>query len=429
MFSSDRPSVMLFRFSLYGFLKNQTYFEPFLILFFLEQELNFFEIGVAMGVGAAVSNLLEIPTGAAADLYGRRRCMVASFVIYILSFLILATGTAYWQLLVGVALVGSADAFRGGIHKAMILDWLRAQGRENERTRIYGYTRSWSKMGSAVSVLIGAALVFMTSNYRLIIGFAIIPYVLNLINLATYPAYLDAVPRQKLSLTAVLRHMYQVSRESLNHPMLRRLTWETIGFQGVYEAVKDYLQPVLKVAALSSPLFLELGDKQRSALLVGLVYFVLHLLASASSRHAHSLSQWCGSDERASYRVWQIVALGYVALLPALYFKTSSIVIPIFILLACAQNVWRPILISRFDAHSDPSVGATLLSIESQAASLATLILAPLLGYVIDLATSLEGGTTERSFWPIAVIGAVPAILFSIDTTTRRTSTSHSGDH
>lgn len=417
---------MLFRFSLYGFLKNQTYFEPFIVLFFLEQGLHFFEIGIAMGVGAAVSNLMEIPTGALADLYGRRRCMIASFVIYILAFVVLATGAQYWQLLCGVALVGGADAFRGGIHKAMILDWLRAQGRENERTRIYGYTRSWSKIGSAVSVLIGAGLVFATSNYRMIIYFAIIPYVLNLINLATYPAYLDAVPKQKLSLSAVARHMWQVARESLRHPALRQLTAETMGFQGVYEAVKDYLQPVLKVTALSLPLFLNLGDKQRSALLIGLVYFFLHLLASASSRHAHRVSQWFGGDERASFRIWQIVAVAYVALLPALYYQASFIVIPIFVLLACAQNIWRPMLISRFDAHSDPGIGATLLSIESQAASLATLILAPLLGGLIDLATLWEGSTTERSFWPIAIIGAIPAIIFSLERWTISDSKSRS---
>ncbi|WP_157605403.1 MFS transporter [Schlesneria paludicola] len=418
---------MLFRFSLYGFLKNQTYFEPFIVLFFLEQGLHFFEIGIAMGVGAAVSNMMEIPTGALADLYGRRRCMIASFVIYILSFLVLATGTQYWQLLCGVAMCGGADAFRGGIHKAMILDWLRAQGRENERTRIYGYTRSWSKIGSAVSVLIGAGLVFATSNYRMIIYFAIIPYVLNLINLATYPAYLDTVPKQKVSLRAVAWHMWQVARESLHHPALRQLTAETMGFQGVYEAVKDYLQPVLKMTALSLPLFLSFGDKQRSALLIGLVYFFLHLLASASSRNAHRVSRWFGGDERASLRVWQFVALAYIVLLPALYCQASWIVIPIFVLLACAQNIWRPMVISRFDAHSDPSIGATLLSIESQAASLATLILAPLLGWLIDLATFLEASTTERSFWPIAIIGAIPAILFSIRRQTLPTAVSKQG--
>ena len=37
---------MLVRFSLYGFLKNQRYFEPFIILFFLEKGLSFTQIGL-----------------------------------------------------------------------------------------------------------------------------------------------------------------------------------------------------------------------------------------------------------------------------------------------------------------------------------------------------------------------------------------------
>ena len=37
---------MIFRFSLYGLLKNQRYFEPFLILVFLEKGLTFFQIGL-----------------------------------------------------------------------------------------------------------------------------------------------------------------------------------------------------------------------------------------------------------------------------------------------------------------------------------------------------------------------------------------------
>jgi len=77
---------MLFRFSLYGFLKNQRYFEPFLILIFLEKGLSFFWIGLLIGFREVCINVMEIPTGAVADLYGRRRCMLASFAAYIFSF-------------------------------------------------------------------------------------------------------------------------------------------------------------------------------------------------------------------------------------------------------------------------------------------------------------------------------------------------------
>ncbi|MDE0330630.1 MAG: MFS transporter, partial [Nitrospinae bacterium] len=79
--------MMMFRFSLYGFLKNQTYFEPFLILAFLEKDLSFFQIGILIGFREVCINIFEIPSGAVADLYGRRRSMIFSFLAYIASFL------------------------------------------------------------------------------------------------------------------------------------------------------------------------------------------------------------------------------------------------------------------------------------------------------------------------------------------------------
>ena len=77
---------MLFRFSLYGFLKNQRYFDPFLILVFREKGLSFFQIGILIGFREVCTNLFEIPSGALADLYGRRRAMIFSFCAYIVSF-------------------------------------------------------------------------------------------------------------------------------------------------------------------------------------------------------------------------------------------------------------------------------------------------------------------------------------------------------
>ena len=80
---------MLFRFSLYGFLKNQRYFEPFLILVYLQMGLSFFEIGLLIGFRELAVNVMEIPSGAIADVYGRRRSMITSFLAYIAGFVIL----------------------------------------------------------------------------------------------------------------------------------------------------------------------------------------------------------------------------------------------------------------------------------------------------------------------------------------------------
>ena len=71
---------MMFRFSLYGFLKNQQYYEPFIILALLEKGQSFTSIGLLVGIRELAITLLEIPSGALADLYGRRRSMVLSFL-------------------------------------------------------------------------------------------------------------------------------------------------------------------------------------------------------------------------------------------------------------------------------------------------------------------------------------------------------------
>ena len=77
---------MLFRFCLYGFLKNQQYYDLFFFLAFLEKGLSYTMIGTLIGFREICVSLMEIPTGAIADVLGRRRSMIASFLAYIGSF-------------------------------------------------------------------------------------------------------------------------------------------------------------------------------------------------------------------------------------------------------------------------------------------------------------------------------------------------------
>jgi hypothetical protein len=82
----------------------------------------------------------------------------------------------------------------------------------------------------------------------------------------------------------------------------------------------------------------------------------------------------------------------------------------VFIALAILQNTWRPIHIGRFDRDGEEQRAATLLSIESQASSLAAAIWAPLIGWLID---HLKAGATispVTALWPVALAG-LPLLL------------------
>ena len=432
---------MLFRFSLYGFLKNQKYYEPFLILALRERGLSFFAIGLLIGFRQVWVNVLEIPSGFIADTFGRRRSMIASFGAYILSFVIFAVSPRLWSLFPGMFFFAVGEAFRTGTHKAMIFDWLTSRGREDERTRVYGFTRSWSQMGSALSVVLAAAAVVVTENYTAIFWLSVIPYAAGIVNFLGYPADLDGAAARRgrrrqaagggeveegegaleargrgragggkveeaegAGFGALARRFGRVLGDSLGSRPLRRLFAESAAFRGNTILTKDYLQPLLRRAALGLPFFPALTAQRRTAVLAALVYALLYLLSSAGARRAHRFAEGSGGAGPAARRLWVINALlflGAGALIGVGWILAATALLALVVVM---QNLWRPIMLTRIDEVSDGDSGAMVLSIDSQAGSLYVLIFAPLLGLAVD----------AYGLGAAAVFGAVSAGGFAL---------------
>ncbi|MBN1555724.1 MAG: MFS transporter [Phycisphaerae bacterium] len=399
---------MLFRFCLYGFLKNQQYFEPFWILAFRAKGLSFAAIGLLIGFRELCVNLLEIPTGAVADVLGRRASMIFSFFAYIGAFVLFATFDRLGLLFAGMLLFAAGEAFRTGTHKAMIFAWLEHEGRTDEKTKTYGYTRSWSQLGSALGVLLAAGMVFGLEDYRWVFWFSIVPYIVNIINFMGYPAYLDGPRGKTANLPEIVKLLFASLRDCLRRRRLRRLLAESMGFEGVYKVSKDYLQPVLHAAALSLPVLLSLDGRRRTAVLVGAVYVVLYLLSSVASRHSHALANRAGSDERGARRLWGLYLAFFLVLAAGLLTGVSPLATAGFVVLAMLQNFWRPLLIGRVAGESGSRQMATILSVESQAKSLFAAVVAPLVGWAVDAIPANLG--TPR-FLPAAAVGVLIAGL------------------
>nr|MDA3851679.1 hypothetical protein [Spirochaetaceae bacterium] len=275
--------------------------------------------------------------------------------------------------------------------------------------------------GSAVSVLLACIFVYFTRSYVYIFFFSIIPYAINLINFAGYPKELDGEMAQDIKLKQVLVHIKESFLGVMTKPSLRRLIVESMGFEGFFKSIKDYLQPILEQAAIPViALFfsgLVMTQEQKSVILIGPVYFSLFVLSAVASRKSHLLVSHLGTEDSAARRLWFFMFLLMVLLVPSLYFGLYWISITGFLLLYILQNLWRPVLISRFDTHSSEAQGATLLSMESQAKSLSTMIMAPILGRVVDFVLTRKIGVLE--FWPVAVVGMILAGIFFISSKRR----------
>lgn len=377
---------MFYQFSAYGFLKNLRFFDPFILLILRSYGLSYLQIGILYSIRDVATNILEIPTGLVADSFGRKRAMVGAFSAYILSFLILYSFTDFWVLALAMVMFASGEAFRSGTHKALILEYLKINNISELKVAYYGLTRSASQLGSALNALIAAGLVFFTGDYRVMFLASALPYALDLINLAFYPAELDGTigpaGDQTIwdSLKKTLENFWEVFRvKGQLRPLLN-----SASYSGVFKITKDYLQPVLAALVFSTALFPGLESTRREALIIGLVYFGIYLMTSSASRRAYQLSDRFSSRIRA-VNITYLVGTG--ALLAAgilTYLGWEFLAVLCFLAMFLITNVRRPINVGVISDQISSSIMASGLSAESQFTTLFSAVLAPTLGFLVD---------------------------------------------
>jgi len=137
MASSIIKNLQYYKFCLYGFLKNLRFFDAFLILFFLERGLSFIEIGLLYSIREITLAITEIPSGVIADMFGRRKTLIISFVLYILSFVIFYFSGQFLVFAFAMLVFAFGDAFRTGVHKAMIYQYLKLNNWDDQKVEYY----------------------------------------------------------------------------------------------------------------------------------------------------------------------------------------------------------------------------------------------------------------------------------------------------
>ncbi len=381
--------LMYYKFRAYGFLKNLRFFDPFIILFFREMGLSFLEIGALFSVREIATNVLEIPTGVVADAYGRRKSMLAAFGAYLVSFAIFYLFPSFPVYVLAMVLFAIGDALRSGTHKAMILEYLRIKGIEDQRVEYYGHTRAASQFGSAIGALIAAGLVFHSGSYRIVFAASMVPYLLELILMASYPKALDGelIHVEGGWGRKLLQRIGITARESVR--MLRRgelLRGLVSGatFDAMFKATKDYLQPILQSQAIALPILLSLAAEKRVALIVGGLYFLIYLGTSYASSHAGRVEKRVRSLPRAANGLYLLGMLLLLGAGLAAWRKLDWIAIMAFLGLYALQNLRRPIIIGYLSDLIPQRTMATGLSVESQLRTLLTAGLAPLVGLLAD---------------------------------------------
>lgn len=377
-------NLQYYKFSAYGFLKNLRFFDAFLLLFLLEKGMSYSEIGIMYAVKEIALNLVEIPSGIFADTWGRKRALAGSFFLYIFSFAVFYLSSSFFLFLLAFVLFGAGDAFRTGTHKGMIMDYLKMNGWSEYKTMYYGHTRAWSQRGLALSSLIGGLIVFQEGNFEMIFLYSIIPYLLNLLLLLSYPASLNYSRGQqnKQRRWSDMKVTFTDFWKMVKRPAVFALITNTAAHSAFQKAIKDYIQPVMVAAIAVLPFLTSLEEKQRDGIFIGIIYFVIYLLTSRASSMA-------GLVKKKSLKPSAIVTLltGLVAglLCGVLYgFEYWWLSLLFFTLVYLVENFRKPIMTGLVADEVPNGILASVLSAQSQLQTVITVVIALVIGFVAD---------------------------------------------
>lgn len=144
-------------------LFNCRFYYPVYAVFFLDLGLTVEQFAVLNAVWAATIVLLEVPSGALADLIGRQRLVVLSGWLMVAEMLVLVFTPAHsvWTFplfLVNRVLSGTAEAMASGADEALVYDSLPPEGRESAWREINAGLIRWQSIGFVISSILGALL-------------------------------------------------------------------------------------------------------------------------------------------------------------------------------------------------------------------------------------------------------------------------------
>lgn len=385
-----KSDKQIWKFCFYGFLKDLTFFEPYLLIYLIGMGMNLFKIGVLFSIREAVINIFEVPSGIFADNYGKKKELMICFTLYIISFIFFFIGSSFYVLLAAMVFFGLGDAFRSGTHKAMIYTYLEQKDWFSHKTFVYGRTRSFSLLGASLSAFLSIIFIFNLPGVRWIFLLSIIPYIIDFLLIASYPDSLDEKHSSSFSLK---KFALQSLKQFINiffNATLRKILLSSSLYDGIFKTIKDYIQPILQAVILSSAALalkgME-GDKTLK-LFLGITYGIFYIFSSSASKNVYRLNKWFSSGKLMS-SFFDIMAIFSIILCFAVRANLTALIIAIFFILYLLQDSRRPLMVDVCGDHMSKNERATVMSIDSQLTSLFTMLFAPIFGLIADYSISL----------------------------------------
>lgn len=121
----------------------------------LNRGLNLSQIGILLFLWSVMSLLFEVPTGALADHWSRRKMLILSGVFFSICYAVWAFSSSFCLFLLGFLFRTLGGTFASGTLQAYVYDFLKLNNKETEFEKVWGKGNALRTLGIGTAVLFG----------------------------------------------------------------------------------------------------------------------------------------------------------------------------------------------------------------------------------------------------------------------------------
>lgn len=154
----------------YNFLLQINITSAIWVLYLAFRGMSLIEIGILESIYHITGLVFELPTGAIADLYGKKFSVVLGRVISVISCILMITSTSFFGFALSFVLSAASMNLNSGAAEALIYDSLKELGEEDRYKKIWGTLSSVISIAQGIAVLLGGILADVSFLYAYILG-------------------------------------------------------------------------------------------------------------------------------------------------------------------------------------------------------------------------------------------------------------------
>lgn len=349
----------------FTFIKNFSVTQGIWMLYLAAHGLSLLEIGLLEGIFHTASLIMETPTGAIADIFGRKASRLIGCALSVLSSVLMIVSDSFGMFAVSFVVSALSFNFESGAGEALVYDSLLLDHREEAYMKTAGRIEVVFQTASIAALALGGLM----GNIR---------YEL------TY--YAAAALGVAALLTGTLLKEPQTGERKRHEGMLAALKAQYVdSFAALRGSARlKYLMLVMPVFSASVTLsfyYLQIAweNEQISTANIGLYLATSSIAAAAGAFFAHRIEKKLG--ERA---ILAGAPLILALLIFALHF-TRAALLP-FCVISALETVIFVATRSYLNRIIPSAQRATILSLESTLFSLVMILVFPLFGAVSDRA-------------------------------------------